>query len=157
MVITTPAEQKYFPLLTLKLPYTHFSHRRARVFQVIGLHPDQATEPIVDFALKNNKPFAVVPCCVFPNQYPNRRIMKNMKVRKEEGKHALGKYVPVASQSDEVYDETQSSASSGFTWEEISMPVRTHEDFCTYLAGKDPRIAVEKLDFEGRNTVIFLT
>jgi hypothetical protein len=31
---------------------------------VVGLHPDQATEPIVDFALENNKSFAVVPCCV---------------------------------------------------------------------------------------------
>lgn len=26
----------------------------------------QATEPIVDFAIANDKPFAVVPCCVFP-------------------------------------------------------------------------------------------
>ena len=34
--------------------------------QVIGLHPDEATEAIVDCALAHNKPFAVVPCCVFP-------------------------------------------------------------------------------------------
>jgi len=33
---------------------------------VLGLHPDQATDSIVDFALQFNKPFAVVPCCVFP-------------------------------------------------------------------------------------------
>lgn len=41
---------------------------------VIGLHPDQATEPIVDFALSHNKPFAIVPCCVFHNLWPDRRV-----------------------------------------------------------------------------------
>lgn len=33
---------------------------------VLGLHPDQATDSIVDFAMQYGKPFAVVPCCVFP-------------------------------------------------------------------------------------------
>ena len=31
---------------------------------VAGLHPDGATEGIVDFALRHHKPFAIVPCCV---------------------------------------------------------------------------------------------
>ena len=39
---------------------------------VVGLHPDQATEFIVDYCLdkKRNKketPFAIIPCCVFQN------------------------------------------------------------------------------------------
>ncbi|KAI8982180.1 hypothetical protein BDF20DRAFT_834824 [Mycotypha africana] len=34
---------------------------------LVGLHADQATVPIVDIALKYNKSFAVVPCCVFNN------------------------------------------------------------------------------------------
>lgn len=33
---------------------------------VLGLHPDQATDSIVNFAMQFGKPFAVVPCCVFP-------------------------------------------------------------------------------------------
>ena len=33
---------------------------------VVGMHPDQATDAIVDFALQAGKPFAVIPCCVFP-------------------------------------------------------------------------------------------
>ncbi|KAF9994446.1 hypothetical protein BGZ65_009917 [Modicella reniformis] len=41
---------------------------------LIGMHPDQATEPIVDMALKHNKPFAVVPCCVFGHENPHRRL-----------------------------------------------------------------------------------
>ncbi|KAJ3239217.1 hypothetical protein HDU81_006322 [Chytriomyces hyalinus] len=39
---------------------------------IIGLHPDQATEPIVDIGLARGIPWAVVPCCVFPELYPNR-------------------------------------------------------------------------------------
>lgn len=41
---------------------------------VLGLHPDQATDSIVDFAMQFNKPFAVVPCCVFPRQFQHRRL-----------------------------------------------------------------------------------
>ena len=41
---------------------------------IIGMHPDQATEPIIDMALKFQKPFAVVPCCVFAHENPHRRL-----------------------------------------------------------------------------------
>ncbi|KAJ1494355.1 hypothetical protein T484DRAFT_1765727 [Baffinella frigidus] len=40
---------------------------------LIGMHPDQATEPIVSLALSLGKPFAVVPCCVFPRESARRR------------------------------------------------------------------------------------
>ena len=33
---------------------------------IIGMHPDEATESIVDNAIHHQIPFAVVPCCVFP-------------------------------------------------------------------------------------------
>jgi hypothetical protein len=60
---------------------------------VVGMHPDQvrqslpslssltpsvtprqAVEHIIDFALLNNKPFAVVPCCVYHKQFPHRSL-----------------------------------------------------------------------------------
>lgn len=41
---------------------------------LIGMHPDQATESIVDMALKYQKPFAIVPCCVFAQENPHRRL-----------------------------------------------------------------------------------
>ncbi|KAI8332118.1 hypothetical protein BC941DRAFT_381974 [Chlamydoabsidia padenii] len=41
---------------------------------MIGLHADQATEPIVDTALRLGKPFAVVPCCVFGRENLHRRL-----------------------------------------------------------------------------------
>jgi len=37
---------------------------------VVGLHPDEATEPIVDMSLRSGRKFAVVPCCVFPDLFP---------------------------------------------------------------------------------------
>jgi len=40
---------------------------------LVGMHPDQATEWIVDYALEHRKPFAVVPCCVCPTAFPRRR------------------------------------------------------------------------------------
>jgi hypothetical protein len=41
---------------------------------VVGMHPDAATESILDFALATNKPFAIVPCCVFATDYPWRML-----------------------------------------------------------------------------------
>ena len=46
----------------------------SRQEMLIGMHPDQATEPIIDMALKYQKPFAVVPCCVFAHENPHRRL-----------------------------------------------------------------------------------
>jgi hypothetical protein len=44
---------------------------------IIGMHADGATEAIVDAALKYGKPFAVVPCCVFPRLFNQRYLVKN--------------------------------------------------------------------------------
>ena len=40
----------------------------------VGMHPDSATESIVDFALAMDKPFAVVPCCVCAVDFPDRAV-----------------------------------------------------------------------------------
>lgn len=50
----------------------------------VGMHPDQATEYIVDAALELNKPFAVVPCCVFTNLFPKRKTPSGSIVRTYE-------------------------------------------------------------------------
>lgn len=56
---------------------TEFTSENWHLFKdcsvVVGMHPDQATDAIVDFALEYNKPFAVVPCCVFPDLFNHRR------------------------------------------------------------------------------------
>lgn len=47
---------------------------------LVGLHPDQPTGAIVEVALAQGKPFAVVPCCVFASQFPERRLAKSGKL-----------------------------------------------------------------------------
>lgn len=79
---------------------------------VVGMHPDQATEPMVDLALLLGVPFAVVPCCVYSKLFPGRALR----------------------------DGT---------------PVRSHATLVSYLCEKDPEIHVKKLDFEGKNTVVY--
>jgi len=47
---------------------------------LVGMHPDQATEAIVQGALDAGKPFAVVPCCVFHTLAPHRRTPRGEPV-----------------------------------------------------------------------------
>mmetsp|Transcript_117268 Transcript_117268/g.339025 ORF Transcript_117268/g.339025 Transcript_117268/m.339025 type:complete len:370 (+) Transcript_117268:145-1254(+) len=42
---------------------------------LVGLHPDECTEDILDVALRCDKPVAIVPCCVFPGFFPLRSII----------------------------------------------------------------------------------
>jgi len=49
---------------------------------IVGLHPDEATEPIVDLALSRGVPFAVIPCCVYPTLNPQRRSLCGAGVKK---------------------------------------------------------------------------
>lgn len=49
---------------------------------MIGFHADEATEIIVDVALKHQKPFVVVPCCVFPSFFPQRYLVMEDGCRK---------------------------------------------------------------------------
>jgi hypothetical protein len=41
---------------------------------IVGMHPDEVTDAIVDTALRLGKPFAVVPCCYFPTLFLHRRL-----------------------------------------------------------------------------------
>ena len=92
----------------------------------LGLHADEATEPIVDAALCARKPFAVVPCCVFANTREGRA----RRVR---------------------------PAGAGAGDGEPLVPVRTHAQFVRYLRAKSARIKLAKLDFAGRNDVLYCT
>eukprot|EP01064_Diplonema_japonicum_P007975 TRINITY_DN15555_c0_g2_i1.p1 TRINITY_DN15555_c0_g2~~TRINITY_DN15555_c0_g2_i1.p1 ORF type:complete len:465 (+),score=122.88 TRINITY_DN15555_c0_g2_i1:63-1457(+) len=40
---------------------------------LVGMHPDQATDIIVDSALAHSKPFVIAPCCIFAHMFPSRR------------------------------------------------------------------------------------
>jgi len=92
---------------------------------LIGLHPDQATEIIVDLALKLNKPFAIIPCCVFANDFPHRKLK-----RKKTGNI----------EDDNEYEE---------------IPVSSYEQFIEYLCAKDKAIQKTFLPFEGKNLLLY--
>ena len=68
-------------------------HAFADCSVVVGMHPDQATEAIVDFAAKFGKPFAVVPCwalsaTVSPSNRPRGRGRGRGRRR---GRHTRGR------------------------------------------------------------------
>lgn len=46
---------------------------------VVGMHPDEATECILDVGLLHNLPVSFVPCCVFSSQFPDRRLKSGEK------------------------------------------------------------------------------
>lgn len=45
-----------------------------RCSAVVALHPDQAAELSIRLALQLQKPFAVVPCCVYAQDFPKRSL-----------------------------------------------------------------------------------
>ena len=52
---------------------------------IIGMHPDQATEDIVDVAIQYQKPFAVVPCCVFPKNGISMPLEQWVSIQSDAG------------------------------------------------------------------------
>uniref|UniRef100_K3WHT4 C3H1-type domain-containing protein n=1 Tax=Globisporangium ultimum (strain ATCC 200006 / CBS 805.95 / DAOM BR144) TaxID=431595 RepID=K3WHT4_GLOUD len=41
---------------------------------LVGMHPDEATDAIIDVAILYDKPFVLVPCCVFGHKFPERVV-----------------------------------------------------------------------------------
>ena len=136
-------------------------------------------QPIVDAALAYHKDFAVVPCCVFPVLFPNRRILQS-KLRA----HQAGKPLPTrggsgsgsgssnTSNSDGAADNTSGAAVVPTTMNnreapsplhkrcktnngDAYVPVVTTEEFIAYLVEKGAPASTAVLSFEGRNTVVF--
>jgi hypothetical protein len=48
---------------------------------IVGFHPDQATEACIDLALLLKVDYCIVPCCVFPSEFPHRRSLDGQRVR----------------------------------------------------------------------------
>lgn len=90
-----------------------------RIKLIVGFHPDQATEPCIDLARVLDIPYCVVPCCVFPSEFPDRRVFQ------------------AATPKDTEDTKT----------EETMVPVRTYQQFLDYLRAKAsaplPEIAFE--------------
>lgn len=48
---------------------------------VVGFHPDQATDFTIELAQELGIPFCIVPCCVFPSEFPGRQLADGRQVR----------------------------------------------------------------------------
>ena len=51
---------------------------------IVGMHPDQAVDAIVDAALALNVSFFVIPCCVHSREFPRRRLKNGDPVNSYE-------------------------------------------------------------------------
>lgn len=108
---------------------------------LVGFHPDQATEPIIDMALHLNIPFCVVPCCVFPSEFPDRKCV----------------FVGAGSNDGEIEKEVEEGHET--------RRVKTYNEFIDYLMAKNKRIKKAALSFEqmgegghsGRNIILYTT
>jgi hypothetical protein len=109
---------------------------------IVGMHPDEVTEVIVDAALAARTPFAVVPCCVdaLTRSSPRRTgallalICTCARAR-------------VRQVFSRIFPHRRLPGSDA--------PVRTHEQLCAYLRSKDPSIRLGKLPFAGKSTVVY--
>mmetsp|Transcript_24387 Transcript_24387/g.29774 ORF Transcript_24387/g.29774 Transcript_24387/m.29774 type:complete len:444 (+) Transcript_24387:176-1507(+) len=60
--------------------HPEYGHLLKEASLIVGMHPDEATGSIVEIALQQKKPFAVVPCCVFTNKFPERKTSTGKRV-----------------------------------------------------------------------------
>lgn len=51
---------------------------------LVGMHPDQAACEAIAYAAVMRTPFAIVPCCVYGEQYPRRKLRDGTQVRSQE-------------------------------------------------------------------------
>lgn len=91
---------------------------RARL--IVGFHPDQATDFCFRLARVLQVPVCVVPCCVFPSEFPLRRLY--------------------------IYDRDDVD-SCGVVVEE--RPVEKYDDLMQYLLQENPNVRTTTLAFPG--------
>ena len=101
---------------------------------VVGMHPDQATEGIMAFAKAHGKPFAIVPCCVFPALFPDRRVPAD----------------------EPAEDRAEDRAESAPLGKDAGVPVTRLAQLVRYLA-RETGGKVARLDFQGANSVVYST
>lgn len=55
-----------------------------RCHLIVGLHTDQATGDIIDYAISQNIPWCIVPCCVYSDTFTQRKLRDGTKVKSYE-------------------------------------------------------------------------
>jgi hypothetical protein len=148
----------------------------------VALHPDEATEACVRFAITNRKPFAVVPCCVFSRLFPYRRVWlpepelplstSTFSALSLEA-NSETKCAETAAASAQVTNTIPGDAlscqpctgamagplspPSSHTQRSVPKPVTSHDDFLEYLVQLHPSIKRATLPCGRKNTVLYVT
>lgn len=97
---------------------------------IVGMHPDQAVDAIVDAALYLNISFFVVPCCTYSREFPHRRLNTGNTVSAD-------------------------NANINNNNNNINKRVTTYSDLLEYLQAKSPDIQRHVLPFEGKNVCLY--
>ena len=126
---------------------------------VVGMHPDQATDPIMDLAMRTGKPFACVPCCVYSKQFHKRRLKVAWKGVPKEA--AVGGGAEGAEGAEGVEDAEEDEDDDEDDEEEVPegqqpTKVTTYDQLLQYLVEQSGG-KVKELAFEGRNKVVYTT
>ena len=132
---------------------------------LVALHPDEATDAIVDLAVAYRIPFAVVPCCVYSRLFPHRRRRRQGHGNNQQEQHKQQQERPQGKDPQDQQDNVNSnqirnSTSQRLTnnnWDDDDGLVRTLADLLDYLQAKDPSIRRATLPFGGANTVLWST
>jgi hypothetical protein len=121
---------------------------------VVGMHPDQATEPIVACALALGKPWALAPCCVFARDSPHRRLLEPP---------LQGPVLPPQQQQKkgaEAKEADQRPSASQAMAMPLSRPVILFADFVEYLRRLPTELGLLRaeqifLPWQGKNCVLY--
>ena len=129
---------------------------------VVGLHPDQATGSIVDCGLVLKKPWAVVPCCVFPSLFPTRtRPSDGEPVRTTEAlvEHLMARAMEVEGEgrsgSGRDGEDGDAGAACGGADDDRSTPGDTSTS--ALLSSRAPLVPAQRCELpcEGASTAVW--
>jgi hypothetical protein len=111
---------------------------------IVGMHPDQAVDAIVDAALYQNISFFVVPCCTYSREFPNRRVRVPDLASSNKSEDAK-----------DNDDDDNCNRRPKVTITMTTKLVTTYEELIDYLLAKSPDIKKHVLPFEGRNICLY--
>lgn len=111
---------------------------------VVAVHPDQATDPALEYALEAGAAFAIVPCCVFPRLFSHRRLLRP----------AASGDAPAAAVGGSGNSSRGGGGSGSGPAPEEGVPVESYSQLVEFLVQRGQAESVV-LPFEGANIAVF--
>lgn len=149
---TTEKEQQQSNLIILQ-------NISSKITAIVALHPDEATDSIVDIAVELMIPFCIVPCCVFGRLFPHRR----KGILSQQQQHQINSSLFLSIENNNNNNELQSNKisndSNGIMVNNNTTndAVSSYTDLLDYLQAKHPSIQRTNLPFKGSNVILWST